>query len=563
MAKHKVTRRAVLKTGVVAGVTILSARLGLLSRAYAQSAGEEYFEFNSDVVSPASRPFVEPLTIPPNLSTVAPFTPVPPPGAPNGQFQFFEEFPPVEYYQIVQRQISHSFHRDLPTTPAVWAYDGRVPGPTLAWRYGRPMLVRFVNELPANHRGFGIPETITHVHNFHSGAESDGFANDFFGPGQSRDHHFTLAYAGFTQPQYAPLGDPREALGTDWYHDHRADFTAQNSYRGLAGGTKFFDALDSGNETDPPPALGLPSGEFDVFLNLEDKAFRQNSELFFDPLNFNGFLGDKFVINGKVQPFLQVARRKYRFRLNAATVARYWDIWLRKDGQFIPFHYQISTDGFLLEKPVANVKNIILAPAKRADMIIDFSKFQIGDQIYLVNRLQQQKEKRAQPDVDRVTPGVSFLRFDVVSDAPDPSRMPATLRPFPPINLNEVVARREWIFNRNNGQWAINNQLWDGGELPRALIRRNTAEIWKLKNGGGGWSHPIHIHLESMRVLSRNGRPPTTIFDRSRQDTVDLQAGDEVEIFMRFRDFVGPYVMHCHNTQHEDHAMMVRFDVAP
>ncbi len=561
---RRISRRQVLQASGAVGAVALLSKPNWLRYAYADALpGAENFQFNADIVSPASRPFVEPLPIAQPLQPVAPFAPVPPPEAPGGQFQFFERFPPVDFYRLVERQVMHSYHRDFPTTPGVWAYGGTVPCPVLVWRYGRPVLVRFVNELPANHRGFGIPEVITHIHNFHSASESDGFPNDFFGPGQARDHHYTMAYAGFTQPQFGALGDPREALGTDWYHDHRADFTAQNAYRGLAGGTVFYDALDSGNETDPPPALGLPSGEFDVYLNLEDKAFLPNGELYFDPLNFNGFLGDKFIVNGKVQPFLQVARRKYRFRLNSANVARYWDIWLAKGTRFLPFDYQIATDGFLLDRPAPNVQNVVLAPAKRADLIIDFSRFQIGDQLFLVNRLQQQKEKRARPDADRVSPGLPFLRFDVVRDAPDRSRVPATLRPFPPIDLREVVARREFVFNRNNGQWAINNKLWDGGAVPSVLIKRNTAEIWKLKNGGGGWSHPIHIHLESFRVLTRNGKPPTDIFDRGRQDSVNLGPGDEVEIFMRFRDFLGRYVWHCHNTQHEDHAMMLRFDLVP
>jgi len=112
---------------------------------------------------------------------------------------------------------------------------------------------------------------------------------------------------------------------------------------------------------------------------------------------------------------------------------------------------------------------------------------------------------------------------------------------------------------RNNGQWAINNQLYDG-DVVRAAPKRGTAEIWTLKNGGGGWAHPIHTHFEEFRVLTRNGVTPPPE-ERGRKDVIVLAPGDEVEIYTQFRDFLGRYLMHCHNSVHEDHAMMLRWDV--
>jgi len=96
----------------------------------------------------------------------------------------------------------------------------------------------------------------------------------------------------------------------------------------------------------------------------------------------------------------------------------------------------------------------------------------------------------------------------------------------------------------------------------RAAPKQGTAEIWVLENGGGGWSHPIHIHLEEFQILSRNGQPPSPV-EVARKDVVELGPGDEVRVFMRFRDFLGKYPAHCHNTVHEDHAMMFRWDVVP
>jgi FtsP/CotA-like multicopper oxidase with cupredoxin domain len=113
-------------------------------------------------------------------------------------------------------------------------------------------------------------------------------------------------------------------------------------------------------------------------------------------------------------------------------------------------------------------------------------------------------------------------------------------------------------FDRRNGQWVINDELFDCNDV-RFRVKRNTAEIWKLE-GGFDWSHPIHIHFEEHQVLKRNGQTPTLI-ERGRKDVIRLGENDDVEIYFRFRDFTGRYPMHCHNTIHEDHAMMLRFDI--
>jgi FtsP/CotA-like multicopper oxidase with cupredoxin domain len=108
--------------------------------------------------------------------------------------------------------------------------------------------------------------------------------------------------------------------------------------------------------------------------------------------------------------------------------------------------------------------------------------------------------------------------------------------------------------------WTINNRLFNENEI-RASVKRNTYEARKLKNGGGGWSHPIHVHFEEYRTLSRNGRTPPPSEDR--KDVAVLGPNEEVEVLFHFRDFVGRYPMHCHNVVHEDDAMMIRFDVVP
>ena len=193
------------------------------------------------------------------------------------------------------------------------------------------------------------------------------------------------------------------------------------------------------------------------------------------------------------------------------------------------------------------------------DVIIDFSNYRIGDQLFLVNRLAQQDGTG--PTGELLNPGTPILRFDVDRDAPDHSQVPSTLRPLPDIDLSQVVRTRRWVFGDDNGGWTVNGKFFNVNEV-RAAPQQGTAEIWVLQNDGGDWSHPIHIHMEEFQILSRNGQPPPP-HEVSRKDVVILGPDDEVRVFIRFRDFLGRYPTHCHNLVHEDHAMMFRWDVVP
>ena len=130
-------------------------------------------------------------------------------------------------------------------------------------------------------------------------------------------------------------------------------------------------------------------------------------------------------------------------------------------------------------------------------------------------------------------------------------------------SLADVTPRltRTFRFERGNGQWQINGQLMDCTRY-RFRFQRNTFERWILQNSSAGWEHPVHIHLEEFRIIRRNGRlvRPGEV-DFGRQDVVQL-GKEDIEILIRFRDFRGGYPIHCHNTVHEDHQMMLLFEVA-
>ena len=387
-----------------------------------------------------------------------------------------------------------------------------------------------------------------------------------------------------------------------WYHDHIIDFTAQNVYRGLAGlflmhdnpvlesleVDPFRDALrvhtrDIGDETMAPTLalphlLQLPSGQFDIPLVLQEKTFGLNGELIYDVFNTDGFMGEKYLVNGMVQPFLEVKRRKYRFRFLNGSNARIYQLFLTdKNGRSYPMT-QIATEGGLLSRPVVR-PSFMIGMAERIEVVIDFSQFKHPEfsELYIENRMLQDDGRGPNGKFERpeLAPrGSQILKFILGAVADDPSRVPPVLRPFPAISALELgkAPIRTFIFDRTNGLWAINGEL--AGDLSRAIAKPklSVGEIWRLVNKSGGWWHPIHIHHGLVRVLKRNGQLPFDGTGRdfgqslerdglTRKDTVVLGPNSEVDVYVLFEDYTGAFIFHCHNMEHEDHQMMARFDV--
>lgn len=490
----------------------------------------------------------------------------------------------VDLYELKVKAVSHVFHPDYPAQP-VWNYVGKnINGqdyynPTFVARYGRPVIVRLHNELPQNHVGFGTPEISMHLHNLHTPSESDGFPGDYFspvkagptlnGPGKFKDQFYPNIYAGFDEFPKGPGnpvgGDSREALGTLWYHDHTLDFTAANASRGLAGFYLLYDALDSGDENDPnPAALRLPSYPYDYPLAFQDKRFDASGIQIFDQIDPEGTFGDKITVNGKIEPLLNVARRKYRLRLLNAGPARFYEFYLVNAAGVVQTFDYIANDGNLLPNTLRNQTRVRLGVAERGDIVVDFSRYPLNTELYLVNRLVQ-TNTRGPGAV--VAPGERVLKMIINRAAVDNSRVPNALRPIRRPTADEIAEApvRTWAFNRTRGLWSINGKLVNV-KSAGAHIEAGSAEIWDLSNPNGGWSHPIHIHFEEGHILQRfrNGvQVAVPQHERGRKDVYVLGPNERIRLFIRFRDFPGKYVMHCHNMIHEDHAMMVRWDIEP
>jgi FtsP/CotA-like multicopper oxidase with cupredoxin domain len=486
--------------------------------------------------------------------------------------QAFSQFAPVKFYEVEQRLANIVTHPELPVQP-LWGFDGLVPGPLYVERYGKPILVRNRNNLPANNGGFGKNFVTTHLHNGHTPSESDGNPCDNFRPGQFYDQHYPNVLAGVNSTHQDVGGDIQESMSTLWYHDHMHDFTSQNVYKGLAGMYLLFNDFDTGDET---TGFHLPSfgdgasddSNFDVPMVFSDHLYDSETGLLtFDTFNFDGVLGDRFLVNGKVQPVMHVHPRRYRFRWLDAGPSRFYQLFFTDKNnlnQRIKFH-QISTDGNLLERPV-EVESIRISVAERADLIIDFSKY-AGKTLYIENRLEQQDGRG--PTGKVLAAGQGNLILKIVVDLPpiaDNSVDPATITRFYGLPSKTATPRitRTFNFDRSNGLWSINGRSMDPEcQEVRARISKNSVEHWVVTNSSGGWQHPAHIHFEEFQFLSVNGAPPASsgLVLNGRKDVIRLEHNMQTKTFFRFRDFVGRYPFHCHNVVHEDHAMMLIWEI--
>jgi FtsP/CotA-like multicopper oxidase with cupredoxin domain len=585
------SRRDLWKMGLLTAAGTLAATKGLS----AQSTGVFNLCVANQVASPPTRSFIEPLPIMPQMTPVPSLTPAhtlaPNTGAGevrSGNDQAFTQFPPQLLYKVTQHTLQVSVSPDLPVQ-TMWGYDdsnghATTPGPTYAAHYGVPQLTRNFNALPpaSQNGGFGIPSVTTHLHNAHNPSESDGNPCDFYDIGHFCDQHYPNVLAGFSSTNQ-PNGDINESLSTLWYHDHRVDFTSQNTYKGLVGFYLLFNQFDTGNEL---TGFHLPSyPQFDIPLVFADKVFDSDGLLSFDLFNLDGILGDKFLVNGKIQPFFEVQPRRYRFRLLDTGPSRFYEFFLTDPNNLSaqnPF-WVIANDGNLLPNPV-QVESVRIGVAERVDVIIDFSKY-AGRTIYLENRLRQINGMGPVPpqeflpgqvectdangnvlsDILPAGGGNSLLQFRVSgSSVKDNSVDPATNPTFYSLPSTNVAPRvtRSFKFDRLNGQWSVNSQFMDCNRF-RFNVQQNSVENFILINATGDWTHPVHIHLEEHQILSRNRVPPTLAVERSRKDVTQLHPNERVLLFFRFRDWLGKYPIHCHNVVHEDHAMMGLWNVAP
>jgi FtsP/CotA-like multicopper oxidase with cupredoxin domain len=491
-------------------------------------------------------PFVDELSLPPIATPVV--------GQPGGTAE----------YMMYVREFSQKLHRDLPLT-RVWGYASTAaaaphfPGPTILARRDEPVTVTWINDLRditgalrtehylpvdlclhgPNMHGASA-RIVTHLHGGHVPADSDGYPEIVILPGQ----------------QSTPYHYPNSQLpGTVWYHDHAIGITRLNVYMGMAG---FYLITDEFEES-----LGLPSGNYEAGLAIQDRSFNPDGTLKY-PATWQGdFFGDFMLVNGKVWPYMNVRRGLYRFRMLNGCTSRTLTLSLSNSAGF----HIIGTDLGLLPAPVP-VTEITIQPGERVDTVIDFSSYTAGTEIILTNSA---PTPYPGPAGQGVIPNV--MKFIVQSETGGPAALPATLRPVPAIPESEAALSRDFLLTRSTDPctgsvWLINGMHWDHiEEYPRL----NTTEIWSFINPSS-MSHPMHMHLVAFQVLDRQTfemvsgvptptgpRVPPPPEERGWKDTVRCDPDQITRVIARFENYLGKWPYHCHILEHEDHEMMRQF----
>ena len=515
-----------------------------------------------------------------------------------------------DVFQNGTRTIAAGSTQSLPQS-TIYGFNGQFPGPMIYARYGQPSLVRFENHLHENplnldRQDFGAPDWafLTHLHNGHTAPESDGNPHhrpEAYQPGMFVDNLYLNYPAG---------GDDREKQSFFWYHDHRMDHTGANVYKGMVGIYPIYDPLnDNGDETTGFRLPGVPNAQtgrvdYDIPLvfydtRLDDGATPHKDfhngcgelhpewwgKTFFRHFPDHGFVGDIFTVNGTAYPVLEVKRRKYRFRMLGASISRIYEFKLMQggspqsspgtDGQYLlpsgqqcMKFYEIAVDGGLLPAPVIR-DSFQIWPAKRREVIVDFTQYmdgtptKKGDVIYLVNTSKMSTGRM--PDSFDPNYKVPMIKIVIGDDAVDNSQIPSRMRELPPVPTDfSGIPARTFTFQRGSAggeiQWLVNGKPFDP-TVPLAYPQRGSGELWTIQNGGGGWVHPVHFHMEEHHVVQRSlGFQPD---DNSKEDVVALGPSESVTFYRKFRTFTGKYVSHCHNLAHEDHAMMFGWQIVP
>jgi len=449
----------------------------------------------------------------------------------------------------------------LPGNPTgVWQYQGHVIkgnrasltnlersylGPIIRARTGQKVRIRFTNDI--------ADKTIVHWHGLHVPADMDGHPRLVIPSGETYVYEFEV----------------RNRAGTYWYHPHPHGMTGPQVYGGLAG---LFLVSD-----DEEKAARLPTGEYDIPLVIQDRAFDNRNQLIYlsghRMEQMTGFLGDWILVNGHPDFILPVATRAYRLRLLNGSNSRIYKLaW--QDGSPLTV---IGTDGGLLETP-AQRGYVMLGPAERIELWVDFGRYPVGSETALISlpfdggmlgggrmgRGMMGSGGEALPN------GAGFPIFKVRVNRREeasldlPKRL-STIKRYRAADAVNAGHPKRFNLVMSHMSWTINGRIFRMEQVDNdEKVHMNSLEIWDFINEGGGMGmmggmnmpHPMHLHGKQFQVLERRGVMHDGYVDEGWKDTVLLMPGERVRILVRFGDYPGLFLYHCHNLEHEDMGMM-------
>lgn len=453
------------------------------------------------------------------------------------------------YYRVNIREISCKMHRDLPPS-RMWSY-GNTSAPVLfEARSCEGVLIDWWNQLPEKHflpldtpmpAMQGAPETrtVSHMHGARVPSESDGYPEDWFAPGRNKMCFY---------PNH------QDAAGL-WVHDHAMGVSRMNVFAGLMGWYLIRDEAED--------KLPLPTGRYELPLLIYDRSFDPHGQLYYPNPPDEGawaqeFIGDAMVVNGKVQPYHNVEPRRYRLRIANTANSRFFALSLSNGQSF----QVIGSDQGLLSAPV-EIKRLVLAPAERTDIVVDFGHARGQSVVLMSDHLQ-------------------LMQFRVGDEhVVDEGLVPAVLRPIERVDPARAVRTRELTLNEfdsDNGEamvMLLNRKHW--AEPVTEIVRLDSIEIWSLVNLTED-THPIHLHLVRFQILDRQSFSTYDYLSDEKlrftgelmspeqhemgwKDVVQCPAGMVTRIIVPFHGYSGRYLWHCHILEHEANDMMRPYQV--
>ncbi len=453
-------------------------------------------------------------------------------------------------------QIGSANLRDGQST-TLWRYQGQLLiGPSDAFgfldgshipviraRRGQRVRVRFTNQLPE--------ATIVHWHGLQMPQRMDGHPMYAIGTGSQFVYEFTVA----------------NRAGTCWFHPHPHERTGHQVYFGLSG---LFIVSD-----EDELALGLPRGEKEIVLVVQDRTFDNANQLVYLSGRrqewMMGFSGQSVLVNGSESYVRVVERTAHRLRLfNASNASNYLFSW--SDGATFKV---IGTDGGLLEAPQER-QSISLAPAERVEIWVDFAAKAAGQEVQLLARSftpSLTETTESQSGAALVQGARPIARFQMAAAGSASTTLPAKLSEFPSLSVDDAIngnPARLIQLSMLQGQALLNGRAF--GEMDEVAedekVRIGTSEIWEFANNssiGMLMAHPMHIHNVQFKIIERI--PPATqslvaqqiragFVDEGLKDVVQVMPGERVRVLVRYRENSGIYLYHCHILEHEDLGMM-------
>ncbi len=430
---------------------------------------------------------------------------------------------------------------------------GSYLGPILRLRKGQKVRVRFTNELDE--------PSIVHWHGLHVPQEADGHPRLAIDPGETYTYEYTV----------------HNRAGTYWYHPHPHGRTGPQVIYGLAGLLLVSD--------DEEEALGLPGGEYDVPLVLQDRTFDRDNQFVYLRNRMDqmmGYLGDRILVNGQPDYVLPAATRAYRLRLlNGSNSRTYKLAW--HDGTPLTV---IATDGGLLERPVQRAY-VMLSPGERVELWADLSGRETGDELRLqslpffggeVSGMMGGGMGRMMDSEGALPNGSEFtvMRVHIDREASSTSTLPEQLSNPRFHRVQDAVNRdrpRTFEIAMQRMLWLLNGRTFEMTEVARnEIVRLGDLEVWEFVNQSGmmTMAHPMHVHNVQFQVIERQVLPQLReaweaaragYVDEGWKDTVLVMPGERVKVLLKFEDYEGLYLYHCHILEHEDQGMMRNYRV--